>query len=140
MSTPAAARTCVPSIRTGTTPSRCAERWSSTCRCCGTSTTRSPYARWRSLATRGSPTPTMVRARNQRDHAGEPNVDDASNGYESVAAVFVGLRDPMIGAGVVREWARALPAGASVLDLGCGHGVPISMTLMREGIEVFGVD
>jgi 2-polyprenyl-3-methyl-5-hydroxy-6-metoxy-1,4-benzoquinol methylase len=83
----------------------------------------------------------VERARNQRDHAGEPTVDDASNGYESVASAFVGLRDrSMIGAGVVREWARALPAGASVLDLGCGHGVPISMTLMREGFEVFGVD
>jgi hypothetical protein len=74
---------------------------------------------------------------------------DASNGYESVAAAYVGLRDRAIGGEVVREWARALrtgsrlgalPAGASVLDLGCGHGVPISTTLMSEGFRVFGVD
>jgi len=40
----------------------------------------------------------------------------------------------------VRRWAHSLPQGASVLDLGCGHGVPISMTLIEEGVVVYGVD
>jgi 2-polyprenyl-3-methyl-5-hydroxy-6-metoxy-1,4-benzoquinol methylase len=33
-----------------------------------------------------------------------------------------------------------LPSGASVLDLGCGSGVPISETLLEEGCVVYGVD
>lgn len=37
-------------------------------------------------------------------------------------------------------WARSLPRGAAVLDLGCGSGVPISETLIEEGLTVYGVD
>ena len=44
------------------------------------------------------------------------------------------------GVGVVREWADALPPGASILDLGCGHGVPISQDLMERGFVLYGVD
>lgn len=36
--------------------------------------------------------------------------------------------------------ARALRPGASILDLGCGHGVPISQALIEEGCAVYGVD
>jgi 2-polyprenyl-3-methyl-5-hydroxy-6-metoxy-1,4-benzoquinol methylase len=41
-----------------------------------------------------------------------------------------------------RNWnPHAEGAGASCfLDLGCGHGVPISQTLIEEGFTVFGVD
>ena len=67
--------------------------------------------------------------------------DDRSNGYDSVAAAFVAHRsDSRVGVQTVRDWARALPRGATILDLGCGHGVPISATLLEEGANVFGVD
>ena len=33
-----------------------------------------------------------------------------------------------------------LPGGATVLDLGCGTGVPISQALIDRGFNVFGVD
>src|SRR6516165_187568 len=33
-----------------------------------------------------------------------------------------------------------LPGGATVLDLGCGTGVPISQALIEHGFNVFGVD
>lgn len=49
-------------------------------------------------------------------------------------------RDPAMGASVVRDWARELPAGGAVLDLGCGHGVPISEALLGDGFAVYGVD
>lgn len=66
---------------------------------------------------------------------------DASNGYEAVAGEFVSRRTrSSIGARIVREWARTLPAGAEVLDLGCGHGVPISAALVDEGATLYGVD
>ena len=40
----------------------------------------------------------------------------------------------------VREWARALPRGCDVLDAGCGPGVPITVVLVEEGLNVSGVD
>jgi cyclopropane fatty-acyl-phospholipid synthase-like methyltransferase len=70
----------------------------------------------------------------------EPAVHpDRSNGWEAVASRFTAQRSS-IGAATVRAWCRALPTGASVLDLGCGTGVPISEALMDEGCVVRGVD
>jgi len=40
----------------------------------------------------------------------------------------------------VRNWAKALPRGASVVDLGCGPGLPITEVLVAEGLRVYGVD
>jgi len=64
---------------------------------------------------------------------------DRSNGWEAVAPRFMAERS-VIGAATVRAWCRTLPAGASVLDLGCGSGVPISEALIGEGCVVYGVD
>jgi 2-polyprenyl-3-methyl-5-hydroxy-6-metoxy-1,4-benzoquinol methylase len=66
---------------------------------------------------------------------------DPSNGYDAVAAEFIVRREQSrIGAETVRRWARSRPSGASVLDLGCGGGVPVSATLVDEGVAVYGVD
>lgn len=66
---------------------------------------------------------------------------DRSNGYEAVSTEFIALRArSRVGAATVREWARALPPGGSVLDLGCGHGDPISRVLVDLGLAVHGVD
>ena len=69
---------------------------------------------------------------------------DQSNGYERVARDFVARRgkSPCIGIGVkeVRSWAKKLPTGSSVIDLGCGPGFPITAVLVEEGLEVCGVD
>lgn len=64
---------------------------------------------------------------------------DPSAGYEAVAAEFIERRR-RLGASTVRMWARSLPRGAAVLDLGCGSGVPISETMIEEGLTVYGVD
>ena len=45
-----------------------------------------------------------------------------------------------MGASVVAEWSQLLPAGATILDLGCGTGIPISLTLIARGCKVYGVD
>lgn len=68
-----------------------------------------------------------------------PQSADRSNGYEEVADEFISRRRS-IGAGTVRDWAKTLPVGATVMDLGCGNGVPISATLIDEGTKVYGVD
>jgi 2-polyprenyl-3-methyl-5-hydroxy-6-metoxy-1,4-benzoquinol methylase len=65
---------------------------------------------------------------------------DESNGYEAIAEEFTRTRTMSIGPTVVRQWAKSLQPGASVLDLGCGFGLPISETLLHDGFAVHGVD
>lgn len=64
---------------------------------------------------------------------------DSSNGWEAVAGELIARRS-RIGTATVRTWAQSLPPGASVLDLGCGSGVPISETLLADGFAVWGID
>ena len=69
---------------------------------------------------------------------------DPSNGYERVAAEFLAGRgrapSTAVGTKEVRDWARTLPVGASVIDLGCGTGLPITKVLVDEGLNVYAVD
>jgi len=70
---------------------------------------------------------------------------DRSNGYEAVAEEFLArrgssIRSTGIGVKEVRKWARTLPRGSSVIDLGCGPGFPITAVPVHEGLHVFGVD
>ena len=65
---------------------------------------------------------------------------DASSGYEAVAREFLRHRSSVIGAQEVQSWARTLPRGCSVLDLGCGSGLPITSVLVDEGLDVYAVD
>lgn len=69
---------------------------------------------------------------------------DQSNGYESVAAEFLAGRgrapETAVGTRQVRDWARTLPLGAAVIDLGCGTGFPITKVLVDEKLNVYGVD
>ena len=68
---------------------------------------------------------------------------DKSNGYEEIASIFIpgrGRNRSGVGASAVAEWAQLLPAGATILDLGCGTGIPISLALIARGCTVYGVD
>ena len=67
-------------------------------------------------------------------------LQDKSNGYEQVAGRFMSARNPRTGVAIIREWSRTVAPRSAILDLGCGHGVPISQTLIEEGFTVFGVD
>jgi cyclopropane fatty-acyl-phospholipid synthase-like methyltransferase len=45
------------------------------------------------------------------------------------------------GADVVERWARTfLRKGQSVLDLGCGHGFPVSWVLSKHEVDLFAID
>jgi SAM-dependent methyltransferase len=69
---------------------------------------------------------------------------DRSNGYEGVAVEFLARRgsgrSTGVGVHAVREWARTLPSGAAVIDLGCGPGFPLTGVLVAEGLDVFAID
>ena len=68
---------------------------------------------------------------------------DKSNGYESIAAIFINSRGQAvngIGSLTVRNWVKKLPLHSVVLDLGCGTGIPVSKILMEGEMTVYGVD
>jgi len=69
--------------------------------------------------------------------------NDRSNGFEAIAPIYIsgrGSNPHTVGASVVAAWSRRLPDGATILDLGCGPGVPISQALIDRGFTVYGVD
>ena len=67
----------------------------------------------------------------------ETGAGDPSNGYPE----FILRREQSsTGVAMVRTWARSLPRGGAILDLGCGAGVPISEALTNEGFVVYGID
>jgi cyclopropane fatty-acyl-phospholipid synthase-like methyltransferase len=68
---------------------------------------------------------------------------DKSNGYEEIAPIFIsgrGRNSKGIGASIVAEWSETLTKGGTVLDLGCGTGVPISEVLIERGFDLYAVD
>lgn len=65
---------------------------------------------------------------------------DHSNGYERIAADFIKIRSKTIGAATVETWSKTLSPGASILDLGCGSGIPISKVLIDLRFNVYGID
>ncbi len=65
--------------------------------------------------------------------------EDASNGYEAAADQFMAVRSPA-GTDVVRAWAASLPTGACVVDVGAGHGEPLTAILLETGLQVSAID
>jgi len=76
----------------------------------------------------------------------ETTTEDTSNGYESVANLYIAGRGTRprvgdsIGAAVVKAWADAFPPGATVLDLGSGPGEPSTRILQEAGLTTCAVD
>ena len=69
------------------------------------------------------------------------NSADQSHGYETAAEDFMSVRSSAnIGVTTVRDWAKQLPRGGEILDIGCGHGVPNAKALIEDGFSVYGVD
>ena len=72
--------------------------------------------------------------------------EDGSNGYEGIADLYIAGRGTRarvgdsVGAAVVKAWAEAFPAGATVLDLGSGPGEPSTRILQEAGLTTYAVD
>ncbi|QIN84176.1 methyltransferase domain-containing protein [Rubrobacter tropicus] len=64
------------------------------------------------------------------------------SGYDRVAERYLATKDAddPLAIPALEEMARGLPSGATVLDLGCGAGVPATRWLAERGFAVTGVD
>ena len=66
---------------------------------------------------------------------------DSSTAYEVRAQSFLSIRDQStIGTRTVEAWASQLVPGCSVLEIGCGAGLPITKQLVNAGLDVFAMD
>ena len=60
--------------------------------------------------------------------------------YDLIADWYAGDRHPANGRPELDAFIAALPPRASVLDVGCGNGIPITRALLAAGCDVLGVD
>ncbi|MCE9669986.1 class I SAM-dependent methyltransferase [Myxococcus stipitatus] len=60
--------------------------------------------------------------------------------YDLIADWYAAQRTGHIGVPEVTALAASLPAGAMVLDVGCGTGLPLTRVLLEHGCHVMGVD
>lgn len=75
------------------------------------------------------------------DESRQRSAHDWSNGWEGHAAEVIRAgRGSRIGVPTVEAWARSLPPGAAVLDLGCGPGTPRSAALAALDVELHAID
>jgi len=64
---------------------------------------------------------------------------DSSNGYDDCADAYSAARSDN-GLSIIQNWASKLPPGASVLDVGCGTGLPVTRALIDAGLTVSAID
>lgn len=68
---------------------------------------------------------------------------DESNGYDSIADIFIKGRGQAvngIGSSIARTWAQSFDKGSTLLDIGCGTGIPITKILLEEGLNAYALD
>ena len=66
---------------------------------------------------------------------------DSASAYEKHARAFLSARDgSIVGAEVVRRWARSLTPGTEVLEIACGGGFPVTRVLADAGLKLWAID
>jgi 2-polyprenyl-3-methyl-5-hydroxy-6-metoxy-1,4-benzoquinol methylase len=60
--------------------------------------------------------------------------------YDKIFDWYVSARNAEAGVEVIRKFTQNLQPGAKILDLGCGYGFPIAITLCHLGFRPYGID
>jgi len=61
-------------------------------------------------------------------------------GYDKIASVYSSNRNMFDNREEIQEFMAHLPVGGSVLDVGCGGGIPVLRTLIDHGYNAKGID
>ena len=62
-----------------------------------------------------------------------------SNGYDAMAKSYIKLRSAT-GVGIIKDWAASFPGKATILDVGCGNGLPVSQVIIARELKLVGLD
>jgi 2-polyprenyl-3-methyl-5-hydroxy-6-metoxy-1,4-benzoquinol methylase len=60
--------------------------------------------------------------------------------YDKIFDWYVSSRNPDAGVEVIRKFTKNIQQRAKILDIGCGHGFPITNTLCQLGFKPYGID
>ena len=60
--------------------------------------------------------------------------------YDLIAEWYASERVDQTGVAEAMALVQSLPRGASVLDIGCGNGIPITRALLSAGYRIVGID
>ena len=60
--------------------------------------------------------------------------------YDTIAGTYLANRDRLKSGKYVQQLLKYLPKNSTILDLGCGAGVPVDDVLLKAGHEVIGID
>lgn len=60
--------------------------------------------------------------------------------YDKIFDWYCDSRSPDAGVEVIRSFSRKLQPNATILDIGCGYGAPITTTLLELGFKPYGID
>jgi SAM-dependent methyltransferase len=62
------------------------------------------------------------------------------DGYDRIARIYLENRGRLKSGKYIQQLLKYLPKQASILDLGCGAGVPVDDVLLKAGHSVIGID
>ncbi|MEL7313287.1 MAG: class I SAM-dependent methyltransferase [Pseudomonadota bacterium] len=67
--------------------------------------------------------------------------EESTLAYERHAESYLAVRDTsLVGANIVDRWARDLKPNATVLELACGGGYPVTAALQENDLSVWAID
>ncbi len=68
------------------------------------------------------------------------NNDLIRDGYDKIARTYLDNRERLRSGKYVQDFLKLLPKNSTVLDLGCGAGVPVDDVIIKAGHQVVGID
>lgn len=66
--------------------------------------------------------------------------DLVRDGYDKIAQIYLASRDRLKSGKYVQQLLKYLPKQSTILDLGCGAGIPVDDILLKAGHSVVGID
>ncbi|MEI8232474.1 MAG: class I SAM-dependent methyltransferase [bacterium] len=68
------------------------------------------------------------------------HTDLVRDGYDKMAGVYLANRDRLKSGKYLQQLLKYLPKKSTILDLGCGAGIPVDDVLIKAGHSVVGID